>query len=358
MAVINGADALLAKKVVVDDISFTPSVFQLIAMDVNGDGRVTAGDVSQINQRTTLMIGEFKNVSGSASKDWLFVDDSLVQNSLGYRISSTYPANDLVGFSKYLVPVIPAKINLPYADYAGCPEINGGIYDGILLGDVDGNYRKIAADGILKKGAANGDVIFDLSKATVNGNLVSVPVSVSSDNSINSLDFSTKFNMNNLTFESVQAGNNLSQLAYFNTADNTLRVTSYSLQDYNVNEPVIFVNFTTNDGKLSNTELNSVKAYLNGEAANVQLVEPLGISEINFNNLVKVYPNPTSEVLNVEVPEISTVQLLDISGQQITKITDVTKKIELNVQNLASGIYMIKISNNSNVATKKVVIKH
>ncbi len=58
--VVNGFDALLTRRLIIDDISFTPSVYQAIAMDVNRDGVVSAGDVSQINQRAVLILDEFR----------------------------------------------------------------------------------------------------------------------------------------------------------------------------------------------------------------------------------------------------------------------------------------------------------
>ena len=40
--------------------SFVPSVYQVLALDVNLDGVVSAGDISQIKQRATLSIPEFQ----------------------------------------------------------------------------------------------------------------------------------------------------------------------------------------------------------------------------------------------------------------------------------------------------------
>ena len=84
-AVINGMDAQLAMKVLLGDIGFIPSAYQMLAMDVNMDGVVSSGDISQINQRSILMIKEFKQawnynnqgvkILDKPSKDWLFVNE-------------------------------------------------------------------------------------------------------------------------------------------------------------------------------------------------------------------------------------------------------------------------------------------
>jgi hypothetical protein len=147
--VINGADANLGHKVLVNDLSFTPSVFQLIALDVNADGVVSAGDVSQINQRSVKTITEFKqkwnyNLDGTSngqlSKDWLFINTTLLA-SPAYKKSITYPSNDGLGYSKSNVPVVPFCLQLPFS----------GSLTGILLGDVNGNYEGIAPDGLIKR---------------------------------------------------------------------------------------------------------------------------------------------------------------------------------------------------------------
>jgi len=98
-------DAFLTRKVLLNDVSFIPSVFQAVAMDVNMDGVISAGDLSQINQRAVLMIPEFKqqwnydlagnHIPGTGpSKDWLFIDQSTITSNPLYSISTTYPNND------------------------------------------------------------------------------------------------------------------------------------------------------------------------------------------------------------------------------------------------------------------------
>jgi hypothetical protein len=161
-SVINSFDAFLVRKVLIEDPSFIPSVFQVIAMDVNMDGVVSAGDLSQINQRTVLIQDEYKqvwNYDGDGtpstdyfrSKDWLFVSRTMIDFDPGFTRSSTYPLDDGIGYSKGRVPAVPFCIwtgidNLPDA----CPDASIETYFGILLGDANGNYKSIPHDGVLK----------------------------------------------------------------------------------------------------------------------------------------------------------------------------------------------------------------
>ena len=367
LSVINGQDALLTKKVLIDDLSFIPNVFQLIAMDVNMDGVVSAGDLSQMSQRSILKLGEFKQAwnydnhgvsNGQKSKDWLFVNSTIL-NDPSYKISSTYPSSDGLGYSKFVVPQVAVNIALPILNYSSCPIISSENYMGVLLGDVDGNYMNIASSGLLKK-ADNNEVVFDLANAKAGIGYIDVPVSVSSNDAIHALDFSLQFNQPKMQFESANVlSGNMNQSAYYNENDQTLRFTSYSLSAYNKNAAVASVRFSTASSSISGKDLTSATAYLNGNPAKVKVTEStLGISENAKANGVNVYPNPASSVINIEATQNADIQLMDINGQQIflqSKVNANQKQV-LDVQNLANGIYLIKIYNDSFVSMQKVII--
>ena len=73
-----------------------------------------------------------------------------------------------------------------------------------------------------------------------------------------------------------------------------------------------------------------------------------GIADVSNKGInVSVYPNPATSFIFVEASENSTVQLFDLNGKQIYSKTNViaNQKEELNVQNLAEGIYFIKVYN-------------
>lgn len=153
--VINGFDINQALKIILNDASFIPNIYQLIAADVNADGIISAGDLSQLNLRTFGKIPEFKQkwnysnsgiLNGTPSKDWLFVDSTSLSKP-SYIISATYPMNDGMGASKAKVPVVPFCLPAPDAN----ASIAGSTYTGILVGDINGNYADITNDGKLKR---------------------------------------------------------------------------------------------------------------------------------------------------------------------------------------------------------------
>lgn len=156
MPVINGVDAAIVLRVLLNDGHFLPSVYQLIAMDVNLDGCITAGDLSQINQRTLRIIPEFRQAwnytdggqtNGQASLDWVFVDKNMVSQNPAWQPSVTYPADDNTGYSRWRVPGAPRYLTVTSSP---CDNVPLQQFIGIMLGDADGNYKGIAPDGRLK----------------------------------------------------------------------------------------------------------------------------------------------------------------------------------------------------------------
>ena len=86
----------------------------------------------------------------------------------------------------------------------------------------------------------------------------------------------------------------------------------------------------------------------------------LGLEDHQISLNMKVYPNPTSDflILNVGNFELSTLnfELFDVSGKLLEskKITSITETISM--ENLPSSTYFLKItSNNEEVKTFKII---
>ena len=73
---------------------------------------------------------------------------------------------------------------------------------------------------------------------------------------------------------------------------------------------------------------------------------------------LKVYPNPVSNgVLHVEsnLNSERTISLFDVLGKQVISTT--TSNTTINIANLNSGVYIVKITEGGKTATKKLVVK-
>jgi len=363
-SVIDEQDAYLTSLVSVkgtSKINWTPSVFQMIAMDVNRDGLITSGDATQINQRAVRLIGEFSQIGGVTGKDWSFVANTKVNSDLSYLKSTTFPENDTHGYSKYAVPVVAVCQNVPVIDPTGCPVINNETYMGILIGDVDASYAGIAPNGTIKSAEATSEVVFNLLDAVKDndGNLV-IPVSLNTADVVNSFGFDVVLNDQKITVKSVDAyGINLNW-NYF-SADKMLQVASYSLNEIPVQNTATLTMTITGADDLTLADFNATLVKINGKTATLKVIDAsmAGLNPNTKANKVNVYPNPTSDKLNIEVSSDSKVQILDLNGKRVGAERNVSanQKQVIDVTNLAKGIYMVKVSNNQSVEVKKIVIK-
>ena len=84
----------------------------------------------------------------------------------------------------------------------------------------------------------------------------------------------------------------------------------------------------------------------------------IGSLSINDNNLqnVIIYPNPTTSILNIENAENSMIEIYDLLGRVVLSENNISISKQLNVSNLSTGTYLIKISNNNKVITDKFII--
>ena len=71
------------------------------------------------------------------------------------------------------------------------------------------------------------------------------------------------------------------------------------------------------------------------------------------NVSVSVYPNPVSTVLHVEGEGIRLVEVIDVNGSVVAS----TSAAGINVENLASGVYMVRVVTVNGVSVQKIVKK-
>lgn len=84
----------------------------------------------------------------------------------------------------------------------------------------------------------------------------------------------------------------------------------------------------------------------------------VGINEITFEN-VSIFPNPASEVINVNFSTEATdfvVSILDLQGRVLASQSG-SQNVTFPVADLASGSYLVTISTENGVHTESVVIK-
>jgi len=361
MALINGYDAFLTAIVAVDDPSFVPSIYQIIAMDVNQDGIISAGDISLINKRSVNAIESFKTKT-TVQNDWVFIDEETVLTDAKYKISTTYPLNDGKGFSKSSVPIITSELNIKSKN--GCSKPNK-TFIGILLGDIDGSYKTI--NKTLKANIidTSNNVLFDFKNAVstfINGDVfLDIPVIVQSNLGINSFDFSLQLDDSRLQYNSiVNNKSSIKSLFFYDVKDKTFRFTSYSkLGEYGVNCTILAIRFKiVNDG-FSDGIVKSSNALINGDFVSTEITSKESNLLVEGNHLIEVYPNPASNVIQIIVSKVSNISIYSEFNQLIYSLDNQEANLinSINLDGLSNGIYYIKVSN-SNTSTTKVFVKH
>ncbi|MCF8429691.1 MAG: T9SS type A sorting domain-containing protein [Bacteroidia bacterium] len=100
------------------------------------------------------------------------------------------------------------------------------------------------------------------------------------------------------------------------------------------------------------------KSY-NSSRSNIATNKPIGINESFYeNNLFSIYPNPFTENLTIDVPNIKNIGILSIYSLQGQLLFEKELKYEITEMDLsyfASGIYVICIKLNNDIAYKKFI---
>ena len=72
---------------------------------------------------------------------------------------------------------------------------------------------------------------------------------------------------------------------------------------------------------------------------------------------VNVFPNPAKTNLNIQSnDEIQSLRLYNLAGQEIQSVVVQDLTTQLNIQQLAQGIYVLKVQTTQGIQTQKVQI--
>jgi hypothetical protein len=96
-----------------------------------------------------------------------------------------------------------------------------------------------------------------------------------------------------------------------------------------------------------------------------KLVNSIGESEFYNSNesAISVFPNPTSETINVELPQETTfsnlkLRILDLAGKEVFRTTSTQKITSLNIETIEAGMYTLQVTVDDRYVFNKSFIKH
>jgi len=84
----------------------------------------------------------------------------------------------------------------------------------------------------------------------------------------------------------------------------------------------------------------------------------VGMEELNKNIGITIYPDPVKDLLTIETNVFNKdamISIYDIQGKLQMQYPVTGKKMELNINRLAKGLYFLKLKGNDNIITKKIV---
>jgi hypothetical protein len=82
---------------------------------------------------------------------------------------------------------------------------------------------------------------------------------------------------------------------------------------------------------------------------------PNSINEVLNTFSMDIYPNPVINNLTIEIPNYSEIEILNIEGHVIKTIYNNGTKTTIDLEDLSSGVYLIKAINDKGIAIKKFV---
>ena len=83
----------------------------------------------------------------------------------------------------------------------------------------------------------------------------------------------------------------------------------------------------------------------------------VGIKTITNNELISIFPNPTSGILNINAIEASSsVEVYNVIGDKVYTSSLVKGNNVIDLSSLSNGAYFVKLNSNGTITTKKVVL--
>jgi len=124
-----------------------------------------------------------------------------------------------------------------------------------------------------------------------------------------------------------------------------------------------FKNTVDFDVDASIYELTSVGSYDIFEQKLGTSTDGVGINILTKSDQINVYPNPTAGKLTIEVLddliEVTSIHVLNVSGQIINKVPFNGTTVELNLSNYENGVYFLEIvSQNTQIDNRQIVVIH
>lgn len=136
-------------------------------------------------------------------------------------------------------------------------------------------------------------------------------------------------------------------------ADFTVIHNQYEYYDHTVSSLPIFTHTSMWFGQIGGTVLRDFNFVLSKDIITTSLSQEV-LAE------TKLYPNPTSQLLNIELPNginKASISIVDAVGRIVMDVNIEDTFANLNVSHLKEGAYFVKIASDNTVVTKTLILK-
>lgn len=127
----------------------------------------------------------------------------------------------------------------------------------------------------------------------------------------------------------------------------------------NLNQTVTVSASGMNTGEVRTAKLHCYSSDIN----NREVIVPVTLSttevSVNEHNQIEVsvYPNPSSDYLNLSADLILRVEVFNMAGQKVLDNTCNDSHVVIPTSNLTAGTYLVTVTTNSGKTSKKVIIR-
>jgi hypothetical protein len=84
-----------------------------------------------------------------------------------------------------------------------------------------------------------------------------------------------------------------------------------------------------------------------------------GITNLNNNNIEKpevlIYPNPVNDIVQIECPQNTNIEIINTQGQIIKKLITTNSNTTIDLTKLSGGVYIMKIKTINGIIVKKLI---
>ena len=108
---------------------------------------------------------------------------------------------------------------------------------------------------------------------------------------------------------------------------------------------------------------NSIATQVVKSKSNIRNNRMVGLNNILKDEFIHVYPNPAKDFLKIDLTIFDLIsnnleiELINTLGQLISKQKITSKNTEINLDNITSGLYILKLNSNNKIKTIKFIVE-